>query len=205
MAEQKKNKLFWLHIILGIVVILVAALLFPLWKYVEWAPWKNWGTIVVNLILAVFLSYYIFGFIVKRFGKAHHKTVNFLTVVEFILLMLIDIYLIVGQWVPGINILKINNACAVTGFALYIRGVIEIIRAYYYRQNVLPSEQNKEKYPLWWLFIAILFVSLGMYLFICPIFTDEAIVWIFDIFLLLCGLYLFFYGIFTKPKKEKKQ
>lgn len=38
---KKDNKLFWLYIVIGIVFILFGAILVPLWKNVEWAPWKN--------------------------------------------------------------------------------------------------------------------------------------------------------------------
>lgn len=204
MSERKVNKLFWLQIAFGVILILLAIVLCPLWENVEWAPWKSWGKIIVNLIVAGFLSYYLFGFVVKRFGKAHHKTVNVLTVIEFILLLIVDLYLILGQFIPQLNIIPVNNACAVIGLAFYIRGVVEVFRAYYFRINNNSTEQNKEKYPIWWLCISIGFISIGMWFMIKPIFADITIVWIFDVCLLVLGFYCLFYGIFTRPKKEKR-
>lgn len=202
MAEKKKNKLYLLDIIIGILLIVLAVFLMPLWKNVD-VFWSNWGLIVVNLIVAAFLSMYIFGFVIKKIGKTHNKTVNLLTIIEFSLLMLVDLFLILGQWIPSLKIIPVNNACAVVGLALYIRGVVEIFRAYFFRLNT--EKDNKDKYPLWWLCIAIVFVTIGMWMMLKPLFTDEVIVWIFSVFLLCIGLFLIFYGIFTKPKKSKKK
>lgn len=91
---KKDNKLFWLYIVIGIVFILFGAILVPLWKNVEWAPWKNWSTTIVNLIIAVFLSIYLFGFLIRKITRTRGQTLKILTIIEFVLLLLVDLYLI---------------------------------------------------------------------------------------------------------------
>ena len=195
---KKDNKLFWLYIVIGIVFILFGAILVPLWKNVEWAPWKNWSTTIVNLIIAVFLSIYLFGFLVKKITRTRGQTLKILTIIEFVLLLLVDLYLILGQWIPALNIIPVNGACAITGLALWIRGCVEVFRAYFYRKD------TNENYPIWWLCIALGFVSIGMWMLVKPFISNETITWIFVCLFFVLGICSIAYGIYSKPSKKQK-
>lgn len=192
---KRNNKYFWLYLVLGVVLVLFSIILIPLWKNVEWAPWRFWSETIVNLIVAVFLSLYLFGFLLKKVTRTKGQTLKILTIIEFIILALIDLYLILGQFIPELNIIPINGgACAVTGLALWVRGIVEIFRAYFYRNN------TSEDYPIWWLCIAIGFVSIGMWMLVKPFISNVAITWIFAVVFFVIGLASFAYGIYAKRK-----
>lgn len=198
---QKNNKLFWLYIALGIFVCLLSVLLVPSWRLVEWAPWRSWSTTLINLIISLFLSLYLFGFLINKITRSRNRTIKILTIIEFSVLLLIDISLVLGQWISALNIIPIVGACRITGLALWLRGVVEIIRAYLFKKN----SNNEDIYPIWWLFIVIAFVSFGMLMMANPFISDEKIVWVFDVVLLGIGISMIGYGIYAKPKKSKKK
>ena len=74
----------------------------------------------------------------------------------------------------------------------------EIFRAYYHQRG------NNERYPIWWLVVALVFVSFGVYLFAKPLFTDVVLLWIFVVLILLFGILLFVDGFLAKPEGKKK-
>lgn len=196
---KKNNSLFWLYIVVGSILCVFSILFAPFWAKVEWAPWKTWSTLIVNLIIAIFLSLYLFGFLIQKILHTRGQTLKILTIIEFVLLFLVDLYLILGQWIPALNIIKVNGACAITGLALWIRGIVEIFRAYFHQK------ENADKYPVWWLCIAIAFVSVGMWMLVKPFISDVVIVWIFVALLFVLGVTLISYGIYAKPARSKKK
>ena len=196
---KKNNPLFWLYIIFGFLLILLSIILAPLWDNVQWAVWKNWGADFINLLIAVFLSIYLFGFLLKKIIKTNNQTIKMLTVVEFTLLILIDLYLVFGTFGLFQQIIAVNGACAITGLALWIRGVVEIFRAYFYQR------QTEEQYPIWWLCISIAFVSVGLWMLINPFITDLTILWIFIALAFALGIFGIGYGRYAKPNKKNKK
>lgn len=194
---KKDNKLFWLYIVFGVLLIIVSVFLAPVWGKLD-VFWKDWGSIILNLIIAFFLSLYLFGFLLKRMLKTRGQTLKVLIIIEFTILFLIDLFLILGQWIPQLNIFKINGACAITGLALWVRGVVEIFRAYYHQHG------NNEHYPVWWLCISIAFVSVGLWMLVKPFIDDLVILWIFVGLIFVIGVLCLAYGIWSKPKKIKK-
>ena len=60
---EKNNKLFWLYIVLGAIVTIFAIIFAPFWSSVN-VPWKNWSQSILNLIIAAFLSLYLFCFLI---------------------------------------------------------------------------------------------------------------------------------------------
>ncbi len=193
---SKNNKLFWLYIVIGCLMIVLSVFLAPIWGKTN-LPWKNLGLMIINLIIALCLSFYLFGFLLKKIIKTKGKTIKILTIVEFSLLFTIDLFLVIGQWVPQVNVININGACAIIGFALWTRGVVEIIRAYYYQSD------NEDKYPIWWLLISILFVSIGVWMMVKPFIQDIVIVWILVGVLFVIGIAFITYGIYAKPVSQK--
>ena len=54
LSLKKNNKFFWLYIILGVLCIFSCILFMPVWDGLDWAFWSDWGSVVLNLVLAVF-------------------------------------------------------------------------------------------------------------------------------------------------------
>lgn len=197
LLNPSKTKLFWLYFIVGILVVLTGIVLMPVWTNMgDWCFFKNWGMQIINIIICACILVYLFTFLLKKLIKRTNGVVKVLTIVEFVLLALIALGCILQQF----KVINIGGACAIFGLALWARGVVELFRAYYHQKG------NNEKYPVWWLAVAIAFVTFGTYIFAKPLFEDVVILWIFVILIMLLGIILFVYGFLTKPvgKKTKK-
>ena len=70
---EKNNKLFWLYIVLGAIVTIFAIIFAPFWSSVN-VPWKNWSQSILNLIIAAFLSLYLFCFLIMVLPLAVRAT-----------------------------------------------------------------------------------------------------------------------------------
>lgn len=190
----KKTKAYWLYIALGIVTLIFGILLLPFWGSI-WneCPWKSWGTDLVMLFMALVIGLYLFMFLIKKINR-YRGVVQVLTIIEFVLLTLIALGLVFSQF----NILAIpKQPSVILGLALYCRGVIEIFRAYYYHHSM------KTIYPVWWLVVAILFVTFGVYLMVKPLVQLTLIVWLLAISVIVIGIFLITYGALANPKAKK--
>ena len=190
----KKTKAYWLYIALGIVTLIFGILLLPFWGSI-WneCPWKSWGTDLVMLFMAIVIGLYLFMFLIKKINR-YRGVVQVLTIIEFVLLALIALGLVFSQF----NILAIpKQPSVILGLALYCRGVIEIFRAYYYHHSM------KTIYPVWWLVVAILFVTFGVYLMVKPLVQLTLIVWLLAISVIVIGIFLITYGALANPKAKK--
>lgn len=196
LLRGKNNKYFWIYITFGAIFVLLSIFLAPFWSNVN-VFWKNFGQSFLNIIIAICLGTYLFAYLLKKIISTRRQVIKVLTIIEFAWLLLIALYLVIGQWVPEINIFKVNGACAIIGLALWIRGIVEIFRAYYYNGG------NEEKYPVWWLCISIAFVSIGMWMLVAPFISDIIILWIVVALLLVLGIAFIAYGIYSKPAKVK--
>ena len=169
----------------------------PIWQNAgDWVFWKDWGQNLVNIIIFACIVLYLCLFLVKKIRRRSNGVVKVLTIVEFVLMSLIALGCILQQF----KVINIGGACAILGLALWCRGVVEIFRAYYHQHG------NNDRYPLWWLVCAIALVSVSVYLFAKPLFSDVTLIWIFAILLILAGIILFIDGFLAKPvsKKSKK-
>lgn len=190
----KKTKAFWFYILLGIIILILGVMLAPFWKMV-WTdcPWKNWGTELVMLFMAVVIAIYLFMFLIRKINYSA-GVIQVLTIIEFVLLSLIALGLVFSQF----NILSIpQEPSVILGIALYARGTIEIFRAYYYQRT------SKTTYPTWWLVIAILFVTFGVYLMVKPLVQLTYIVWALAVSVMVIGIFLIVIGVLANPKVKK--
>ncbi len=193
--HPKKTKLFWMYIILGIIGIVVGIMLMPVWKNCpDWVFWKDWGVKVINIIICICIVLYLILFLFGKIMKRTNGVIKVLTIIEFIILALIALSCIFQQ---QFGFIKVNGACKILGLALWCRGVVEIFRAYYHQKG------NNDKYPIWWLVIAIILVTLGTYMFANPFFDDLKLLWIFVVLILLLSILFIVDGILAKPATKK--
>ncbi len=190
--HPRTTKWFWTYIVLGILGLVAGILLMPVWP--DWAPWQDWGMKIVNMIICACIVLYLCLYLVNKIMSRSNSVVKVLTIIEFILLALIALGCVLQQF-KVINIA--NGACAILGLAMWCRGVVEVFRAYYHQKG------NNDRYPIWWLAIAICLVSFGVYLFAKPLFSDVVVLWIFVVLILLVSLILITDGILAKPASSK--
>lgn len=192
--SPSKTKLFWIYFIVSAIVIILGVMLMPVWKDCgDWCFFKDWGMQIVNMIIAGCLLLYLFLFLIKKITTRANGVVKVLTIVEFIVLLLVAVGCVLQQF----KVINIGGACAILGLTMWARGVVEIFRAYYHQKG------NNVRYPIWWLVIAIVFVTLGVYLFARPLFEDVVILWIFIFVIYLIGIVLLVDGFLAKPDKKK--
>ena len=188
----KPRKNYLLYVIGGVLILLAALLFSPRWAKTT-LPWAGWGTAVVNLMIAVCLALYLINYLLPKVLHGGKGAIHILVIVEFVLLTLIALGCLLSQF----QVIHISGACAIFGFCMLTRGVVEIFRAYYYKAD------GTAKYPLWWLIVSLLMVIFGTYLMAKPLFTDMHLLWLFVAVLFVYGLYLCIFGLRCKPKKEK--
>lgn len=196
LLHPKKTKFFWAYIVVGIIGILLGIMLMPVWDSCpDWVFWRTWGKQIINIIICVCIILYLVFFLLKKIMKRTNGVVKVLTIIEFVILALIALGCILQQF----KVINVGGACAILGLALWCRGTVEIFRAYYHQKG------NNEKYPVWWLAVAIALVTLGTYIFAKPVFSDVVILWIFVILILLVSIILIVDGILAKPASGKKK
>lgn len=189
----KTKKTYWIYILLGIIFIVGAVILAPFWAEI-WSecPWKDLGLNFISYAMAALLLIYLFGFLIKKINKSK-GTIQVLTILEFTLLLLIALGLVFSQ----LKILNIpDEPSKILGIALYIRGVIEIFRAYYYKTK------ETDTYPVWWLVVAIMFVTFGAYFIFRGGITKIMLLWVLVGALVVSGIALISYGVMCKPEKK---
>lgn len=186
----KKTKFFWLYHMLGILMILAAVILAPFWSDVD-IFFSSWGEKTVSFMIAFAIALYLIFYLAKKIKASPNQTILVLTIVEFILLMVIALGSVLSQF----DILKIQSPSQIIALALWLRGVVEIVRAYYYRRDI------EEAYPIIQLVIAIAMVTLGTYLFARPFISAEVLQWILCAIILILGCVFIFVGAKAKPRK----
>jgi len=190
MKKLLKNNV--LCVIVGTIAILAALLFAPIWNWWEKCPWRNWGTTIIDLLVATLIILYLALFLFKKIKRASKQVIKVLTIVEFALLSLIALGCIFRQF----DIIKIDEASQIFALAIWTRGTVELFRAYYYRAD------TKEVYPVWYLAISIAMVTTGTWFFVQPIIKDIVVLWLFVACLITFGLLLLTIGINNAKKKK---
>lgn len=180
--------------LLGMLSVIAAIVLAPIWDFWKKCPWRTWGLQIINILIAVAIICYLVFYLAKKVKGQAKKPIKILTIVEFAVLSLIALGCIFSQF----KIFNVSGACQIFGLALWTRGTVEIFRAYYYRAD------SKEVYPVWYLAISIALVSLGVYCFAKPFIENIAILWIFVAALFIFGVLLIVYSINEKNKRITK-
>ncbi|MBR2295982.1 MAG: hypothetical protein IKA43_01080 [Clostridia bacterium] len=189
--NAKKTSFFWVYIVLSVLIAICALIVAPIWAKTD-LFFKGWGAKLIDTLLAVAILYYVIIYLFRRV-KSSSGAIQILIVVEIVLLSLIALGLLLSQF----KIISISDPCQVLGVALWLRGTIELVRAYYYR-----GASSKMKYSLLSLAIAILMVSVGVYIFARPVLSRVSLQWVLVAFLLIASIYTLLYGISASPKRK---
>ena len=196
MKGVKKTKAYWLYIVLGIILMVGALVLAPIWGFWPECPWKDLGNNLVSYAMAALILIYLFGYLIKKVASSR-GTIQILTILEFTLLGLIALGLVFSQF----NILSIpDSPSVILGIALYTRGVIEVFRAYYY------SKDSSYNYSVGLVVLAILFITFGVFMMCTNVVSKPTVLIVLVLALVVLGIAALVYGIVSKPtpKKAKK-
>ena len=194
LVNTQKTKLFWLYIVLGALLTVVSIMFMPFWKNTT-VFFANWGYAIINIIIAFLIVLYLTLYLFKKVMEKGNGVVKVLTIIEFSLLSLIAIGCVISQF----NLIKINEPCQILGLALWLRGSIEIFKAYYYDRS------SEVKYSVVSLIIALIFVTVGVYFMVSNAITKAVILWIVTCSILLVSIIVIILGVLKKPKKQKQE
>lgn len=191
----KKTKWFWTYFIAAGLLILCSIVLAPIWDHAgSWCFYKDWGRSIINLILAAMLLAYLFGYLLKKTIQVKRSTIKILSIVEFVILLLVALGCVLSQF----KVINVSEPCQIFGLALWCRGIVEIFRAYYFRHE----QGNQEKYPIWWLCVALFMVTFGTYCFAQPFINRLVLLWVFVVLIFALGAFCITLGILSKPSKK---
>ena len=90
---------------------------------------RNIINIILNIIIAGCLIAYLFFYLSKKIKKSANKINLALLLAEFIIISLLIIGLLLSQF----RIVNVGGACQTLGFVLWLRGSVEVFRAYYFK------------------------------------------------------------------------
>ena len=192
--SKQKSKYFWVYIVVGALLMIASIMLMPFWARV--APdlfFANWGGNFIKIVIAGVLFLYLFGYLFKKILAAKITVVKVLTIVEFALLALIAIGCIVSQFA-----VFSFDISLILALALWMRGTIEIIRAYYYNNA-------SDKYPIYKLLIAIALVTLGGFILASNVISSEMLLWVATGVAFIFSLIIFILGFIKNPSEKKKK
>ncbi len=154
-------------------------------------PVTNYGEAALLFIIGVILLIYVFGYLLRRVAKKSKGTVLLLTIIEMSLFTILALTLVLTK-VFGKPLFK--DGFVILGLAMWIRGVIETFRAYYYRGS-------STKYPIYNVVVTILLITGGTYLYFNPIITNLQLIYGLCILFFISAVILIIYGILKLKKK----
>ena len=197
----KKTSLFWIYFVFGTIFLLLSVILAPFWIEISSKiPWSSWYNYALGIVVGLLIFLYVFLVLFKRIKqKGLKKVVRIIMCVEFGLMIVFAVCAIIKGILYDNEKFKFLNTCQILSIILWIRGVVEIISAYYHEFD------NETRYPLWYLFLNVLFLSVGPLLLFIGIKYNENVDLFVSYFisglLLFMGAFLFIYGILGKPLK----
>ena len=188
----KKNKLFWLFIVLGAIVLLFGVTLLPVWKDIDifFATWSDAG---VNIVLFAILVFYIVLLINRNLVKRKSKFIVGITIIELIVLLFVAVSCLLQQF----NVFSIFGPCFVFGLMIYFRGLVNVLEPYF---SSISTNNSKARLSI---LVSILLLTVGAIMMVIKV-PNNIFNWIIAITLLLVAVLLILFGILSMPKKEKK-
>ena len=197
----KKTSLFWIYFVFGTIFLLLSVIIAPFWIEISSKiPWSSWYNYALGIVVGLLIFLYVFLILLKRVKqKGLKKVVRIIMCVEFGLMIVFAVCAIIKGILQDNEKFEFLNTCQILAIILWVRGVVEIISAYYHEFD------NETRYPLWYLFLNVLFISVGPLLLFVGIKYKENVDLFVSYFisglLLFMGAFLFIYGILGKPIK----
>ena len=127
-------------------------------------------------------------------AKAATKGAIFLlTVTECVIYFFVVVDLIIQQF----NVFEVLSVCRALGLVLWVRGTISAIGMY-----ITALSTNRKKSSLPSFLLRLLLISVGMYLFAHPLFTNLLLNWAMCIFFFLSALVFGGLALLFSPSKK---
>ena len=197
LINTQKTKWFWAYIVIGVLFMITGVILAPFWRDVSSDIFfANWGHTILQFVISLLILSYVGFFLVRKIIKGEgNQVVKVLVIIETAVLTIIAVCGILAQF--GVFSME-NSAGTIIGLALWLRGTIEVFRAYYFKNG------TEAKYPVWWLVVSVIFISVGVAFIVGGFIKNVHILWLVVGILFVIGLTLFVLGFMKKPIKQVK-
>lgn len=146
--------------------------------------------IFVAIGLLAYLALYLFGRLRRTRG-----TSLVLTAIEFFVILLIAVGLVLKQ----LQIFSLGETCQILGVVIWLRGIVSLLSHYF-----TSYQTQRKKRSLLFFLLYLVLVTLGTYLFAKPLFTNETVLWILSIALIVAALCFVALAILYLPARGKK-
>ncbi len=151
------------------------------------------GLKILNIALALMIVAYL-ALVLFPLIKHKRGTIQILTIIEFVLVCIIAVGLVLQQF----KVFNIAGACKIIGLVIWLRAVVELFRAYFYR-----GKDSSYNYAVWYFCIILALITLGTYMFAKPFFSDTQVVLVLAIMCFVVAIALIVLGIVYAPKNKK--
>ena len=192
--KPQKSKFFWAYFVLGGLLLTFGVFLLPIWTEFN-VFWKGWGEIIINLFMFLLISVYVFGYLLRKLNKEKNKNIIILVVMEMVILLLIAIGCILEMF----DTFHIGGPCVILGAALWLRGVVHILKGYFLRHT------KKEQPSFALLLLAVVLVTVGTVLVVNPFFDVSHLIWVMASTVIAIGCVCVLWGVLMIPQKVENR
>lgn len=144
------------------------------------------GQTILHILIGGLLLVYCYGYLLPKVVSKSKNTILVLSLIELVLLTFIAVTCIIETWV---NIAILTEGCLIIGLALWIRGVVESFRAYFYQKS------SANKYPVYKVILNVILITVGTWLYVTPIISNFGLIYVFAFILIATSIALIVMGI----------
>ena len=182
---KKVHRSFILCVVVAILSLAVGIVMLP--------PF-NIGQTMLSALLALVLGACMIAFVLPEIMSTR-GIICVLNFFEFLLLAVVALVLVIQQVLPFME----HGTCRMLAVAIWIHGMIGIFKIYNTR---VASMKKGLAFPL---FINIILITLGTYMFAIPFLSEIAMAWIFAIFFFVLAFLMVALSLLYAPKASKKK
>lgn len=151
----------------------------------------KFGKTVLHILIGVLLLVYCYGYLLPKVVKKAKNTILVLSLIELILLTFVAVTCIIETWV---QMTFLTEGCLIIGVALWIRGVVESFRSYFYQKN------SANKYPVYKVILNVILITVGTWFYVSPIISNFELLYVFSFLLIAVSVALIVMGILKLKK-----
>lgn len=182
---KRVRKSFILCVIAAIASLAIGIVMLPVF---------NIGQEILNALLALAIGACMIAFVLPEIISTR-GIICILNFFEFLLLAAVALILVIQEVVPFLD----YATCRMLAVAIWIHGMVGIFKIYNTR---VASLKKGLAFPL---FMNIIFITIGAYLFAVPFLNELVMAWMFAIFFFVLAFLMIALSILYAPTSSKKR
>ena len=182
---KKVHKSFILCVVAAIASLAIGIIMLPTF---------NIGQTMLNALLALAIGACMIAFVLPEIISTR-GIICLLNFFEFLLLALVALVLVIQEVLPFID----YATCRMLAVAIWIHGMVGIFKIYNTR---VASMKKGLAFPL---FVNIIFITVGTYLFAVPFLSEIVMAWVFSIFFFILAFLMVALSLLYAPTAPRKR